>query len=188
MKEEKENPVDTNTDVSIENAEQLEPKAYKKVLESLKEKGIYRKNLFVTRAHFSMSEDEIPRVAITTEDWVKGFQSNPLNNGIFEETYTRTFFSSLWSLIATISHNEDLNYICEILDENPKKITLLLPGSLIDIVQIKVNKEDKEYVNPFSGKVTPIERTTYYNYVIGVKLGKKGQEAADKLFEKRINE
>ena len=188
MKEEKENPADANAGASLEEAKQFEPTEYKKVLEALKEKGIYRKNLFVTRAHYSMSEDEIPRVAITTEDWVKGFQSNPLNNGVFEETYTRTFFSSLWSLIATISHDENLNYLCEILDESPKKISLLLPGSLIDIVQIKVNKEDKEYVNPFSGKVTPIERTTYYNYVIGIKLGKKGQEAADKLFEKKIDE
>ena len=188
MQEEKEKiPADANAG-SLEEAKQFEPKAYKKVLEGLKEKGIYRKNLFVTRAHYSMSEEEIPRVAITTEDWVKSFQSNPLNNGVFEETYARTFFSSLWSLIATISHDENLNYLCEILDESPKKISLLLPGSLIDIVQIKVNKEDKEYVNPFSGKVTPIERTTYYNYVIGIKLGKKGQEAADKLFEKKIDE
>ena len=162
---------------------------YDEVIKQLKKDGaIVRNDLKITKAKYGVTSKGNFIVTITIDGFVSNMQATEEDSDKFEKGYTRSFIISFYSLLAAISHNESLAYLCDIIQDCPKKLNVLLPGGTISILQLFVEEKDKVYHNLFNNKDNKIEYDTYYNTPVKIELGEIGKIVAARLLDKAIDE
>lgn len=126
--------------------------------------------------------DNYTAVMISLNKPIDGYISK--DEGItYEKGKTNVIFTSTFAIAGMLKENPDLSYLANILNENPKGLSVILNGAEISILSKEI-AAGEVYVNPFTTieekEGTSFDHDLIINHVIGCKLGKSGAKFAER--------
>lgn len=164
-------------------------KDVKKVVAQLLKEGATKVENLVVKNVKVRDFDSYTRVSLTLNKAVK--QMVATESGDYVEGEHNVVFASSYSLSALLGEQEETAFCKNLLLQRPKLLEMVLSYSTIDIVLQPVT-EGEEYTNPFSNKENAeghvIEHDSIYTHIVGLSLGKKGQQLLSKLEDKMLEE
>ena len=135
------------------------------------------------------SGKDMTQVAITLTTPIRGFVTND-NGQTWKEGMTNTIFTSLYAIGGAFKEDEELGWMANTINKNPKILNLILNGANIDVIQQDI-AAGEIFVNPFSTRNDATELTydhdVIINHVVKFNLGKQGLKMADKLADKLMD-
>ena len=135
------------------------------------------------------SGKDMTQVAITLTTPIKGFVTNDYGQ-TWKEGMTNTIFTSLYAIGGAFKEDEELGWMANTINKNPKILNLILNGANIDVIQQDI-AAGEIFVNPFSTRTDATELTydhdVIINHVVKFNLGKQGLKMADKLADKLMD-
>ena len=167
---------------------------YQGVIKSLIANGCKRiKSLKIKNVTYeektTSSGKDMTQVAITLTTPIRGFVTND-NGQTWKEGMTNTIFTSLYAIGGAFKEDEELGWMANTINKNPKILNLILNGANIDVIQQDI-AAGEVFVNPFSTRTDATELTydhdVIINHVVKFNLGKQGLKMADKLADKLMD-
>lgn len=157
----------------------------KEAVSTLLKKGAKRVNNIVVNNVTVNQCEKYVRIALTLDKPVEGFVDD--GNGGYTKGETRVIFVSLFSIAAMLRENDELAFVVNELVESPKSLEVLFSRASVDVIQETVVAGEVR-TNPFTEKddeAVP-DHDAIYNHVVGIKLGKMGELAIEKMMNKML--
>lgn len=180
IKEKQQDDVNANDPIDIKDEEQV--LSYKdKIRNCIADGWTKISGLIVKNVTFE-ERDNYTAVMISLNKPIDGYISK--DEGItYKKGKTNVIFTSTFAIAGMLKENPDLSYLANILNENPKGLSVILNGAEISILSKEIAAEEV-YVNPFTTieekEGTAFDHDLIINHIIGCKLSKSGAKFAER--------
>lgn len=134
----------------------------------------------IRNAHVTI-KDTYTMVSMTLDKKIPAYIASEDDPDDYEEGMSAVIFTSSIAVAACLKETEDTAFLGNTVNENPKSLEALLPGSEITFLSQHV-EADTDYVNPFTtqedAEPTTFDHAVYLTHPVKIVLGQTGQKAS----------
>jgi hypothetical protein len=161
---------------------------YNNIIKALLASGAKRINGVRIKNVNTTAKENHTMVSFTLTNQVRGYVSED-NGTTYKLGMTNTIYTSVYAIAGALKEDDELAFMANAIIENPKILTMLLSGAVVDLIQQEV-VAGEEYRNPFSTR-SDAEPSVYdhdiiINNIIRFKIGTTGREVRTRLIDKTL--